>query len=72
MGSKMSFESDLIGIIKRQLSMENIHFVLLDSLNLSSEQIDSLQKDQFLSRMGFAIVETTTRLPIVVLLEDQH
>ena len=42
---------------KRIASEMEFQLVLLDSLNLSSEQIDSLQKDQFLSRMGFAIVE---------------
>ena len=56
---------------KRIAGEMEFQLVLLDSLNLSSEQIDSLKKDQFLSQMGFAIVETTTRLPIVVLLKDQ-
>ena len=44
--------------------------VLLDGLNPSDELIDSLREDQCLSRdlcqMGFAVVERTTRLPIVV------
>ena len=57
---------------KRIVGKMEFQLVLLDNLKLSSEQIDSLRKGQFLSRMGFAIVETTTRLPIVVLFEDQH
>ena len=44
--------------------------VLLDGLNPSDELIDSLREDQCLSRdlcqMGFAVVERTTRLPIVL------
>ena len=44
--------------------------VLLDGLNPSDELIDSLREDQCLSRdlcqVGFAVVERTTRLPIVV------
>ena len=44
--------------------------VLLDGSNLSDELIDSLREDQCLSRdlcqMGFAVVERTTRSPIVV------
>lgn len=50
--------------------------VPLDSLNPSAELIDSLREDQCLSKnlckMGFAIVEATTRLPVVVLIEDQR
>ena len=49
--------------------------VLLDGLNPSDELIDSLKEDNCLSRdlcrMGFAIVEATTRSPIVVSLEEQ-
>ena len=49
--------------------------VLLDGLDPSNELIDSLKEDQCLSRdlceMGFAVVEATTRLPIVVSLVDQ-
>ena len=49
--------------------------VLLDSLNPSAEMIESLQEDHCLSRdlcrMGFAIVEVTTRSPIVVSLKDE-
>ena len=48
--------------------------VLLDGLNPSDELIDSLREDQCLSRdlfqMGFAVVERTTRSPIVVSLEE--
>ena len=44
--------------------------VLLDGLNPSDELIDSLREDQCLSRdlcqMGFAVVERTTRSPIVL------
>ena len=44
--------------------------VLLDDLDPSNEVIDSLKEDQCLSRnlceMGFAVVEATTRSPIVV------
>ena len=47
--------------------------VLLDGLNPSDELIDSLREDQCLSRdlckMGFAVVERTTRSPIVVSLD---
>ncbi len=49
--------------------------VLLDSLNPSAEMIESLQEDHCLSRdlsrMGFAIVEVTTRSPIVVSIKDE-
>ena len=49
--------------------------VLLDDLNPSDELIDSLTEDQCLSRdlcqMGFAVVERTTRSPIVVSLVEQ-
>lgn len=49
--------------------------VLLDTLNPSDELIASLTEDQCLSRdlcnMGFAVVERTTRLPIVVSLVEQ-
>ena len=49
--------------------------VLLDGLDPSNELIDSLKEDQCLSRdlcqMGFAVVEATTRAPIVVSLEEQ-
>ena len=49
--------------------------VLLDTLNPSDELIASLTEDQCLSRdlchMGFAVVERTTRSPIVVSLVDQ-
>ena len=49
--------------------------VLLESLSPSAEIVASLTADQCLSRdlsrMGFAIVEATTRLPIVVSLENQ-
>ena len=49
--------------------------VLLDDLNRSEELIDSLRAKQCLSRdlceMGFAVVERTTRLPIVVSLEEE-
>lgn len=42
----------------------------LDSLELTEEQIESLQDDHCISktlcRMGFAIVEETSRLPIVL------
>ena len=48
--------------------------VLLDSLNPPAEFVSSLQGERCLSkdlcRMGFAVVEATTRFPIVVLLED--
>ena len=48
--------------------------VLLDSLNPPVEFVSSLQGERCLSkdlcRMGFAVVEATTRFPIVVLLED--
>ena len=49
--------------------------VLLDDLNPSDELIDSLRKEKCLSRdlcrMGFAVAEKTTRVPIVVLLKEQ-
>ena len=49
--------------------------VLLDGLDPSNELIDSLKEDQCLSRdlcqMGLAVVEATTRAPIVVSLEEQ-
>ena len=49
--------------------------VPLDNLNPSAELIDSLREDQCLSKdlsqMGFAIVEATTRLPVVVSIEDR-
>lgn len=49
--------------------------VLLDSLELSPEVISSLQSDNCLSRdlsqMGFVIVESQTRMPIKVSLENQ-
>ena len=49
--------------------------VSLDGLNLSEEVIDALKKDQCLSKdlckMGFAVVERTTRLPIVISVEVQ-
>ena len=49
--------------------------VLLDSTNQSAEVIASLTADRWLSsalcRMGFMIVEGTSRLPIVVSFEDQ-
>ena len=49
--------------------------VLLDSLTLSPQQIDSLREDQHLSRdlcrMGFAIVEATTRSLIMVSQAEQ-
>ena len=49
--------------------------VLLDGLNPSDELINSLKGDQCLSRdlcqMGFAVVERTTRSPIVASLEEQ-
>lgn len=49
--------------------------VLLDSLDPSAELVESLREDHHLSRdlcrMGFAIVEATRRLPIVVSLVDQ-
>ena len=49
--------------------------VLLDSLNPPAELVESLREDHCLSRdlcrMGFAIVEATRRLPIVVSLVDQ-
>lgn len=45
----------------------------LDSLELTEEQIESLQDDHCISRtlcrMGFAIVEETSRLPIVLLID---
>ena len=48
--------------------------VLLDSLNPSAEVIESLQGDcclsRELSRMGFAIVEATTKFPISVSVKD--
>ena len=48
--------------------------VLLDSLNPSTEVIESLQGDCCLSRdlcrMGFVIVEATTKLPISVSVKD--
>ena len=48
--------------------------VLLDSLNPPAEFVSSLQGERCLSKdlcqMGFAVVEATTRFPIVVLLED--
>ena len=48
--------------------------VLLDSLNPSAEVIESLQGDYCLSRelcrLGFAIVEATTKLPISVSVKD--
>ncbi len=49
--------------------------VLLDGLNPSDEVIGSLREDKCLSRdlcqMGFAVVERSTQLPIVVSLEEQ-
>lgn len=46
---------------------------LLDNLELTEEQIESLQDDHCISRtlcrMGFAIVEEKSRLPIVVLFD---
>ena len=52
----------------------NFELVQLESLNTSAEVVDSLTAEQCLSRglsqMGFAIVEATTVLPIVVSLED--
>ena len=49
--------------------------VLLDTLNPSGEITESLQEDRCLSRdlsrMGFAIVETTRRLPIAVSIEEE-
>ena len=49
--------------------------VLQDGLNPSEELIDSLRSERCLSRdicgMGFAVVERTTRLPIVVSLEEE-
>ena len=50
--------------------------VSLDSLSPSDELIEALSEGQCLSRdlcrMGFAIVEATTRLPVVISLEGQH
>lgn len=44
--------------------------VLLDELNWSDELIDALREDQCLSRalceMGFAVVERTTQIPIII------
>ena len=49
--------------------------VLLDSLKISREDIQSLQADNCfssdLSQMGFAIVESQTRVPIAVSLDNQ-
>lgn len=51
----------------------DFQLVLLDSLNPSVELIDSLREDRCLSRdlcrMGFVIVETTTRRPVIVSIE---
>ena len=53
----------------------NFELVQFDSLNISGEIVDSLTEEECLSRelskMGFAIVEATTRSPIVVSLIDQ-
>ena len=53
----------------------NFELVQFDSLNISAEVVDSLTEEDCLSRelskMGFAIVEAATRLPIVVALIDQ-
>ena len=52
-----------------------LQLVLLDSLELSPEVIRSFRADNCLSRdlsqMGFAIVESQTRLPIMVSLDNQ-
>lgn len=60
-GIKISGESDF-------------QLVLLDSLNPSVELIDSLREDRCLSRdicgMGFVIVETISRRPILVSIEE--
>lgn len=48
--------------------------VPIDSLSLTTELLEALRADRCLSKrlfgMGFAIVEATTRAPILVLLED--
>ena len=53
----------------------DFRLVLLDSLNPSAEPIDSLREDRCLSRnlcrMGFVIVETITRRPIIVSIEEE-
>ena len=50
------------------------HVVPIDSLSLTTELLEALRADQCLSKdlcgMGFAIVEATTRAPILVLVED--
>ena len=49
--------------------------VELDSLNLSEEVTENLQRDDCLSadlsKMGFAIVEATTRTPIIVTVKNE-
>ena len=49
--------------------------VLLDSLNPSTQLVESLREDDCLSRdlsrMGFAVVEATTGSPIVVSLKEE-
>ena len=54
----------------------DLKLVQLDSLNPSDEMIWALQEDGCLSRdlcrMGFAIVEARTRLPIAVLIEEDQ
>ena len=49
------------------------HVVPIDSLSLTTELLEALRADQCLSKdlcgMGFAIVEATTRAPILVLVE---
>jgi len=60
--------------VKNSGSME-FKLVPLNSLNLSKELINSLRENQCLSKnlckMGFIIVEVTSRLPVVVSIEDQ-
>ena len=61
--------------IKASGSME-FKLVPLDNLNPSTELINSLRKNQCLSKdlsqMGFTIVEASTRLPIAVSIEYQE
>lgn len=71
--AELQFRLKAMGVeISGRMNFELVHF---DGLNISTEIVDSLTEEECLSRelskMGFAIVEATTRLPIVVSLIDQ-